>query len=106
MGAPRGSSEPSSLGDFLLDQVERHPADLVPLAASRFRVSRQAVHHHLNRLLRDGVLLAEARTRSRRYALARLGATTERLETRTGVLLRQPFLSSPAGISARIPWPM
>ncbi len=102
MGAPRGSSEPPSLGDFLLDQVERHPADLVPLAASRFRVSRQAVHHHLNRLLRDGVLLAEGRTRARRYALAVLGETTERLDTRTGVLWRHRFLPTLVEVSADI----
>src|SRR5258706_7724605 len=100
MGAPRGSSEPPSLGDFLLDQVERHPADLVPLAASRFRVSRQAVHHHLNRLLRDGVLLAEGRTRARRYALAVLGETTGRLGTRTGGLWRHRVLPPLVGVSA------
>jgi anti-sigma regulatory factor (Ser/Thr protein kinase) len=103
------SSRPAelpSLGDFLIDEVERHPADLVPCAVSRFQVSRQAVHHHLNRLLREGVLRAEGRTRARRYELTVLGETTERLAIRShageGHLWRRRFLPTLVGIPANV----
>jgi anti-sigma regulatory factor (Ser/Thr protein kinase) len=78
----RSPAAAQTLGDFLVDEVERHPTDLVPRAAAEFQVSRQAVHHHLNRLLRAGVLRAEGRTRARRYELVLLGEIDERLDAR------------------------
>jgi anti-sigma regulatory factor (Ser/Thr protein kinase) len=102
LGTATKPSELPSLGDFLIDEVEHHPADLVPRAASKFRISRQAVHHHLNRLLREGVLLAEGRTRARRYALAVLDEITERLDAREGLLWRRRFLPTLAEVPAAV----
>jgi len=65
---------------FLLDEVDSHPRDLVQLAVARFGISRQAVHGHLNRLLRDGVLHADGRTQARRYRIAVVGEHHDTLD--------------------------
>lgn len=58
---------------FVLEEVAAHPRDVTALAAARFGVTRQAVHAQVRRLVREGLLVAEGRTRARRYALAVLG---------------------------------
>src|SRR6266850_7350276 len=97
---------PSKLREFLIDEVQRHPADLVPRAASSFGVSRQAVHRHLTRLLGEGLILAVGRTRARRYDLAVLSEITERVEREgsrgAGALWRRRFLPALAGIPANV----
>jgi len=54
---------------FIIDQVEEHPADVSRLTAEHFGITRQAVRRHLTSLIEDGMLTAEGETRSRRYAL-------------------------------------
>ena len=66
--------------EFLLSEVEAHPRDLVPLAVARFAISRQAVHHHLAGLLRDGLVGADGRTQARRYRIAVLREIDETLD--------------------------
>ena len=53
----------------MLGAVETHPSGLVRVSAEKFGVSRQALHRALKRLIRDELIQASGRTRSRRYAL-------------------------------------
>ena len=69
-------SRSRDLRGFLLEHA-REPA-LASRAAARFGISRQAVHFHLARLLREGLLEASGRTRARIYRLPSLAE--ERLE--------------------------
>src|SRR5262249_30037856 len=46
-----------------------HPGDIVALTAQTFGISRQGVHRHLQRLVREQVLQMHGTTRSRRYTL-------------------------------------
>lgn len=55
---------------FILEHVEDSPEGIVRLAAGQFGVSRQAVHRYIGSLLDAGVLVAQGRTRDRRYELA------------------------------------
>lgn len=54
---------------FIINQVEKHPADLTAITAKTFGISRQAINRHLQKMLKDGVLRAEGTTRSKRYFL-------------------------------------
>lgn len=55
---------------FIIDNVARHPADVAKRAATRFHITRQAVHKHLRRLVEEGILTESGQTRSRSYGLA------------------------------------
>jgi anti-sigma regulatory factor (Ser/Thr protein kinase) len=58
-----------SVAKFMLGAVEAHPSDLVRVTTEKFGVSRQAVHRALKGLIRDELIQASGRTRSRRYEL-------------------------------------
>lgn len=53
---------------FILENVSKHPADIVTLTAGNFGISRQAVNKHLQHLVSQNLLAAEGTTRNRRYA--------------------------------------
>ena len=54
----------------MLDQVSKHPRDLVAVACSHFGVSRQAINRHVRGLEQEGLILASGATRKRSYKLA------------------------------------
>ncbi|XHX76683.1 MAG: STAS-like domain-containing protein [Stenomitos frigidus ULC029] len=55
---------------FILNNVEKHPKDVVALAAKDFGVSRQAINKHMQKLVQQKALLAEGASRNRTYSLA------------------------------------
>ena len=57
---------------FILECVEKHPADITSITAEKFNISRQAVNKHLQKLIGEGVLNQSGNTRSRRYQLTPL----------------------------------
>ena len=59
---------------FIVDAVEKHPADISKITAQRFNISRQAVNKHLVKLTADGCLKESGKTRNRTYKLAPLSA--------------------------------
>jgi len=54
---------------FIIDNVEHHPKDVSNLAAKTFGITRQAVNKHIQRLVKQEVLLLRGTTRSRHYLL-------------------------------------
>lgn len=52
---------------FVLNEVEKHPTDIVAHTADRFAISRQAAHRQVMNLTRQGLLTVEGQTRARRY---------------------------------------
>jgi anti-sigma regulatory factor (Ser/Thr protein kinase) len=52
---------------FILENIEDHPADITLVTAKHFGISRQAAHRHVTRLTEDGLLIAEGVTRNRKY---------------------------------------
>jgi DNA-binding transcriptional ArsR family regulator len=54
---------------LILTELERHPDDIAKVAAEHFGITRQAVHRHLDSLLKDGLIEASGRTRRKRYTL-------------------------------------
>lgn len=55
---------------FILDHVEKHPSDIAKIAAEHFRITRQAVNKHLQRLVSEGALAESGKTRNRTYKLS------------------------------------
>ena len=55
--------------EYILGVVEKNPKSAVTLAMQRFNISRQAVHQHINHLIKQGVLV---RIRSGYYELSPL----------------------------------
>ncbi len=57
---------------FLIENVEKHPNDIVRIAAEKFAFTRQAIHKHVSRLIVEGALLETGQTRAKTYRLAPL----------------------------------
>lgn len=55
---------------FILDHVEKHPADINILTANHFGVTRQAVNLHLQKLVSENALSESGNTRNKTYKLA------------------------------------
>ncbi len=54
---------------FILEQIEKHPADLTEITADQFKISRQAVRKHIQALISNGSITATGATRDRQYKL-------------------------------------
>lgn len=59
---------------FILEQVEKHPADIASVTAEKFKVTRQAVNKHLQKLIGEGAIIQNGNTRNRIYKLASLAS--------------------------------
>ncbi len=58
---------------YLLERVDASSQNIIQDTVARFDISRQAVHRHLSRLVKDGLVTARGTTRNRTYSLAVLG---------------------------------
>ncbi len=54
---------------FILDNIEHHPVDLVKITSQAFDISRQAVNKHIQRLVEQKAIIVKGATRSRHYIL-------------------------------------
>ena len=55
---------------FIIDAVQGETRGVAGQVSREFGISRQAANRHISRLVREGLLLADGRTRSRTYSLA------------------------------------
>lgn len=55
--------------DFIIQNVEEYPKSISRIVSGKFGISRQSVSRYLHRLMKDGVLKSEGRTRNKRYNL-------------------------------------
>ena len=70
---------------FVLSEIEKHPHDIANTIAERFNISRQGAHKHLVNLIAQGALIAEGKTRHRRYKLAALLEWRHLYDLKSGV---------------------
>ncbi len=56
----------------MLEHVEAHPTDIAKFTSSHFKITRQAINKHLQRLVSEGSLKWKGNTRNRVYSLAPL----------------------------------
>src|SRR5438309_5663753 len=57
---------------YIIDNIEQNPATIARATAEKFRITRQAVNKHLQRLAREGAITQTGKTRSRSYKLISL----------------------------------
>ncbi|HKS86375.1 MAG TPA: DUF4325 domain-containing protein [Pseudolabrys sp.] len=55
--------------EFILTNIEGHPDSVAGMAAKKFGLSRTGIARYMGRLIEDGLITAEGKTRSRRYTL-------------------------------------
>lgn len=68
MASRRNSTQ--TIRRFLIEMVAEHPKDVVAHAATRFGLSRQAIHQHLQKLVAEGAVTSKGVTRKKVYGLA------------------------------------
>ena len=54
---------------FILDNIEHHPKDIVKVACRAFDISRQGVNKHIQRLVEQKAIVARGTTKDRHYCL-------------------------------------
>lgn len=52
---------------FIVQNIPRHPADIVALTMTQFKISRPAVHKHMTHLLKSKIIQKIGATRAARY---------------------------------------
>jgi anti-sigma regulatory factor (Ser/Thr protein kinase) len=57
---------------YIIENIGKHPKEISNLAAAHFKITRQAVNKHLQRLVKEGSVVPKGNTVSRSYALASL----------------------------------
>ncbi len=67
----------AEIRQFILENVEKHPVDLISLTAETFGMSRQGVHRHIQSLRKQKALKIRGTTRNRRYTLRPLAKFLE-----------------------------
>lgn len=63
---------------FIINNVEKHPADIARLTANKFDITRQAVNRHIKRLVDEHTLIQHGNTRNCSYLLHPLTEWQER----------------------------
>lgn len=66
----------SEIREFLLDSIPLHPKDVAARASERFGITRQAVNHHMQGLVKEGLVSTQGNTRQRSYGLVTLTSNT------------------------------
>ncbi len=72
------SSRAEEVRDFIVGNVNAHASDIAAFAAGHFGITRQAIHLHLQALVKKGLLVGEGKTKGKTY---RRPATVVRLPT-------------------------
>jgi len=64
---PSRQEKNEQIRQFTLENVEDHPTDITSVVSVRFGLSRQASHRHVQKLVQNGLIVAEGTTRNRKY---------------------------------------
>jgi len=65
MAKPRSNA----IRQYIIDNIPAHPDDIAGITAKRFGITRQAVSRHLNKLVEEGAIEKDGRTKATRYSL-------------------------------------
>ena len=70
---------------FIVGNLDKHPKDIIKIAAEKFNCSRQAIHKHIQRLLEEGAITQEGQTRNKTYRLAPLVSWKKKYRLGAGI---------------------
>ena len=77
---PEKSKKSKEIQDFIIYNIEKHPADIGRVTSEKFGLSRVAVVNRLRSLIKTGLLTASGQTKARRYGLKTLSGEKKILE--------------------------
>jgi len=69
---PKIRARSEDIRNFILNHIEKHPADISRKVADYFGITRQAVNKHLKKLTKEHALAEHGNTRNKTYKLAPL----------------------------------
>lgn len=72
----KGTSQAQDIRKFILENIPAHPADIVAVTMSRFKITRPAIHKHLVALIEQGRVAKEGTTRNSIYKVLQGGTKT------------------------------
>jgi anti-sigma regulatory factor (Ser/Thr protein kinase) len=78
--------------EFIIRNVGSHPTDIGRLTAETFGLSRVAIVNRLGTLIKAGLLVAEGKTKARRYTLKILGGNKKVIQLVPGLTEDQVWL--------------
>jgi anti-sigma regulatory factor (Ser/Thr protein kinase) len=81
----RVNSPGETVRRFIIDHVEKHPGTIAKVTAEHFKITRQAVSKHLQKLTGERCLTETGNTRNRIYKLAPLSAWNHQFEIVPGL---------------------
>ena len=81
----RKSRENPEVRDFILRNVENHPSSIASITAKKFGLSRTAINGYTQRLIDEGLLKAQGKTRGRQYQLQTIANETHQIELSLGI---------------------
>ncbi len=64
---PKRQERNEQIRQFILEKLEDHPSDITNLVSGSFDISRQASHRYVQKMISDGLVIAEGNTRDRKY---------------------------------------
>lgn len=85
---PRGED----IRRFILSNVEKHPGQIARFTADHFKITRQAVNKHLQKLTTEKALIPGGQTRNRSYKLAPLVEWRELYQIAPGLAEDQAWM--------------
>ncbi len=88
---------------FILEQVEKSTADLSKTTADKFKITRQAVNKHLQRLVTEGALSRSGKTRASQYRLAPLSEWRKDYEIKPGLAEDVVWTRDTKGVLGTLP---
>ena len=59
----------SNIDKYIINQIPSHPRNIAAVTARKFGISRQAAVNHLAKLIDDGIVVADGKTKARQYIL-------------------------------------
>ena len=59
----------NGISKFILNNVEKHPSDIIAFVAQEFGISRQRAHVHVSKEMKGGKIVKIGKTKSARYFL-------------------------------------
>lgn len=63
------NNQSKEITNFILENVEGHPSDIVAITANQFKVTRTTIHRHLSKLIKNKKLFKSGTTRNICYYL-------------------------------------
>jgi DNA-binding transcriptional MocR family regulator len=69
---PRKNRQNQSVREFILDNVGQYPEKITSMTTEKFDLSRTSVVKYIHRLIEEGLIEAEGKTKARSYKLKKI----------------------------------